>query len=524
MKENCSQRGSISIEATISLVIFTFFMISVLLFINISRTQMRIQAAADKAVKEITGYLYLYKITGLYDLDMSIQNGKKPAKKAMGEAFGSFDKIALGVETVMDQVDSSGLARGEVDFSDPGGTYEKVKDLAETAKTQGQTIKDQYGALTSLFKEVSDNPILYLKSMGAIAANYAGSRLKTFVIGSIMARDLTLKYMGGRDQADALLRKWNVENGADGLDFSCSSIFDSEGDSANPAEDVNIVILYRMSVAPLLGRTFQQTFCITASARGWLGGDTSIDRLSPVNPENYDPASEGNGDKTNPEEDAEEDDENEDNDNEDGEEEQERIPWDSAEAQRRHARSAAGIYYRDRYNDTHLFMHYDQNTGEVKGLRWITAMGDERLLYGDGQGGKDYYVVGDGTFVYAMEVEVSAQEMQCRNVCGYLWSQVNQVYSANHPAQERNIHRMDAAGRDEERTVKLNGSEHISIDVYLPPDYEREGSPFSDTMVANYKTVIAQSYGYQLGTEEFARFYTNLDINFINDDPPKEDD
>jgi hypothetical protein len=151
-------------------------------------------------------------------------------------------------------------------------------------------------------------------------------------------------------------------------------------------------------------------------------------------------------------------------------------------------------------------------------------MGDERLLYGDGQGGKDYYVVGDGTFVYAMEVEVSAQEMQCRNVCGYLWSQVNQVYSANHPAQERNIHRMDAAGRDEERTVKLNGSEHISIDVYLPPDYEREGSPFSDTMVANYKTVIAQSYGYQLGTEEFARFYTNLDINFINDDPPKEDD
>jgi hypothetical protein len=75
--------------------------------------------------------------------------------------------------------------------------------------------------------------------------------------------------------------------------------------------------------------------------------------------------SEENGDKTNPEEDAEEDDENEDNDNEDGEEEQERIPWDSAEAQRRHARSAAGIYYRDRYNDTHLFMHYDQNTGEV---------------------------------------------------------------------------------------------------------------------------------------------------------------
>ena len=48
-------------------------MVSVLLFINISRTQMRLQTAADKAAKEIAGYLYLYKVTGLYDVDQKIQ-------------------------------------------------------------------------------------------------------------------------------------------------------------------------------------------------------------------------------------------------------------------------------------------------------------------------------------------------------------------------------------------------------------------------------------------------------------------
>ena len=278
MRNERSQKGSISIEASISLVAFTFFIVCVLLLINVSRVQMRLQTAADKAVREVTGYLYLYKVSGLYDVDISIQQSGNRSAGAINTAIQSFDQIADGVEKVADKIG------GVTSAGDMKGRYQALSDTIKQGRETGNVLQEQYGTLSGLISSVSDNPIAYLRSLGAMAVSTGWNKAKSYIIGSLLAKNLTLKYLGGAEAADKMLKSYRVEKGVEGLDFSCSCIFDQNSDSANPLEDVNIVILYKMNVAPLMGKLFTQLFCVTASARGWLGGDTLIDRLANPNP------------------------------------------------------------------------------------------------------------------------------------------------------------------------------------------------------------------------------------------------
>lgn len=254
------EAGSITVEASIALIFFTFVMICLLFFINVGRAQMRLQLAANNAAREIAQYMYLMKITGIYQAEQDIAGSSHGAVDAINNGESAFNKALDGVKAIADKA-------GGTDFSNP----QAIQDLINNSQGDAESIKEAYGSLKSTLKGVADNPVGFLKSMAALVTTVATNKANNYLFGQLLGGALVEKNLG-KDDADALLKSMNVVDGVDGLDLSQCTIF-QQSKSANPAEDVNIVIVYEVRVFPLLNVNFKAKYAVSASARAWLGGD-----------------------------------------------------------------------------------------------------------------------------------------------------------------------------------------------------------------------------------------------------------
>lgn len=78
MRKEAKERGSVIVEASIILPIFTIVMFFLINIINLYLVHNRIQFALNAVAKEISGYSYLYEITGLNDGTKKIEEDGKP--------------------------------------------------------------------------------------------------------------------------------------------------------------------------------------------------------------------------------------------------------------------------------------------------------------------------------------------------------------------------------------------------------------------------------------------------------------
>ena len=256
------ETGSITVEASISLTFFTFVMVCFLLFINVGRAQMRIQLAANNAAREISQYMYLMKITGLYSMEQDISQAGQPAAGLVGDAEDHFKNALEAINQISNNLK-------ETDYQNA----QSVVTAIQNSSSNLETIKDSAKGLKTTLSSVTSNPVGFLKSMGALVASGLLNHVNNWVFGEIIGGALVEKYLGG-DQADALLKSLNVktEEEGGGLDLSHCVIL-QDGQSANTVEDVNIVVIYEVKVFPLLSKNFTVRYAVSASARAWLGGD-----------------------------------------------------------------------------------------------------------------------------------------------------------------------------------------------------------------------------------------------------------
>ena len=75
------ERGSVTIEATISLSAFMFAIVTILTIVNICIVQAKMSYAINATAKEISQYSYLYSLTGLNDSQKNLyEKGKLQTK------------------------------------------------------------------------------------------------------------------------------------------------------------------------------------------------------------------------------------------------------------------------------------------------------------------------------------------------------------------------------------------------------------------------------------------------------------
>lgn len=184
-------RGSISIEASVSLVLFLFVTLGLLFFIRISRIQAAVQYSLNMAALEMSQYTYLYYASGLYDLDQDIKASGADAQEVLSDATDRLDQSALGIETIFSSITSDGinavndLTQGNVD-----GALEQFKEQSALLQSEGKNIAEQMDGLKDLATQVGSDPVSFARSLAALAGSTGLDALKGRLIGGLFGRSM----------------------------------------------------------------------------------------------------------------------------------------------------------------------------------------------------------------------------------------------------------------------------------------------------------------------------------------------
>lgn len=271
------EKGSISIEASISLVFFTFCMITLLTIINISRAQAAIGNAINLTALEMSQYMYFYDVSGLYSFDTEMKEIASSAKDKSDAMISSADQTIAGVETMLEMINKSGEDLENIGDSHESIaiTYSNLRDSYDKINETGTSITESLDTLNGQIQQyVLESPMDFVKGLVAMGVSAGMDLAKSHVIASPLAKAMCVKHIGNgrysdntKVDADLYLKALGVVDGLEGLNFNLSTLF-----AADSPKDINIVVVYKARPFPVL-QGLEVTFAQSASTQGWLGGD-----------------------------------------------------------------------------------------------------------------------------------------------------------------------------------------------------------------------------------------------------------
>lgn len=296
-----SQLGAATIEAIISFTGFLFVIFTILNIVNFCRAQMLISNAMDTVTKELSQYSYFYQISGLQKFDQEIQAIGEEGAISLNNVASSMGDLynALGTAVSSSEEEMRGLTNS---LQEGTLTSASVSTALQDVKTNGTNVLASMERLEAQFEDVADNPVLYLKSIVAVAGSEGLETAKSHVIAAPLAKSLLVKHFGDtRVQASAELERLGVVDGLDGMKFGMSTIFTRE----HP-DEIHLVVYYKLRVVQFFQwADFEATICKETRARAWLGGD-DVQALATVAVSDDGSSGESSGDGTITEEDDEE--------------------------------------------------------------------------------------------------------------------------------------------------------------------------------------------------------------------------
>lgn len=212
-----SERGAIIIEATLSLTMFMFAMLTIYSMFHVSLAQARIGTALNATAKEISQYAYVYDLTALNSQQANLAANGGAAQSVLSDNLSQVNSIYTALKGI-----SSGTA---AIAGSPGNT---------------------------------ESFLYYVLNQGIDAA-------KGGITGEL-ARMLMRKHFGS--DPDKFLQGLGVENGMKGLSFRKSRIFSNGTES-----DVLLDVRYQVTVIKLLNIDLKLNFELCAKTRAWVGSD-----------------------------------------------------------------------------------------------------------------------------------------------------------------------------------------------------------------------------------------------------------
>lgn len=180
------EKGSITLEASIFLVIFIVFYLIMMDFIQIARAQVILQYAANEAAREISQYSYVLTKTGIVE--------KRVSTSSQAAAFTA---------------DATSLLE---DIEEVGNAISSGVGVAGAAQQAGQHVYDFFSDPDALM----NNIFSLIKTEGA---NMLNSMVTEAIVEGIVEEQIENMSAKGADQ---YLKDLGIEGGMSGLNFSGS--------------------------------------------------------------------------------------------------------------------------------------------------------------------------------------------------------------------------------------------------------------------------------------------------------------
>lgn len=268
LKKQNSEKGSVTIEATIALTSFLFMFIMIYSLITICRAQARVQIAIDATAKEISQYSYIYGLTGLDSSLAKFQQGAEGTKDEIDGVIGNVAGVFEGIQSIGD-------AGANLDIGDLDSALTKWDEVSGLLD---ETSEDFSAAKTKI-EEMAENPQNLLLGMAKLVGSEALEVTKSRAIAEPVTRALIQKHLkrSNDDTADAYCRSigiipdtyFGTKSYFNGLDFSNSTLFPYGSD------EITIIVTYKVKILQLLPVDLEFNITQSAVTRGWLHGDMS---------------------------------------------------------------------------------------------------------------------------------------------------------------------------------------------------------------------------------------------------------
>ena len=175
--------GSATIEAVISFTGFLFVIFTILNVVNVCRAQMLISNAVDTATKEITQYSYFYEMSGLSKFKADVNGNAEIGAANLNDIISTVDSFSTSIGTAVDNTTQHAT---NVQNAVEEGNFNltEIQNTLAGIKSDGTNIETSMNSVMSAFDSVQDNPLLYMKSIIAVAGNESLDTLKSHVIAA----------------------------------------------------------------------------------------------------------------------------------------------------------------------------------------------------------------------------------------------------------------------------------------------------------------------------------------------------
>lgn len=255
-----NDKGSLTVEATLTLSIFLMVYITILFIMRIVFAYGVVQHALNQTAKEFSTYSYYYAVSGLADINGTIQS-------STAGGISNFNQNVSNIVDVYDKFSELGNAVTEAGSSAASGDVNAAISSVNSIEGTYSDFQNSFNSAKGTIQSIADDPVAAIKSVGSVFLNGGNEAAKSFICGEL-SRSLMAKYISGSgyDAANTRLANLCVEGGLDGIDFSASSFWSSGGEN-----DIQLVACY--TIKPILPiRVIDEINLVNKiKVRGWSG-------------------------------------------------------------------------------------------------------------------------------------------------------------------------------------------------------------------------------------------------------------
>lgn len=254
------EHGAIVVEATISLTAFIFALYTILSIVNIYYIQAKMSVALNTAAKEISQYSYLYYKFGIDEAEAGLED--ESTKDARETAKKTLDGTASFINAISDA--KSSVSDGDID---------NLINSINSGTDNVESLVKMYG------DKLTNDPKGFALGIGKLVLSDLKDTGKV-ILGQIIAKSFMKKNLKAfkDDDPDKFLRRYNVVDGFDGLDFSYTVLMPPEKQNM-----VQLVMTYDIEVIKLLNIDFKFTIRQCSRTNTWGRGISKINPSQNVN-------------------------------------------------------------------------------------------------------------------------------------------------------------------------------------------------------------------------------------------------
>ena len=200
-----SEKGMVTIEATIALTTFLFAFMMIFSIITICRAQAKMQVALNNTAQEISQYSYIYGMTGLDESLADFQTEANNTKSEVNGLVGNTINVFEGIQALGDDAKS-------VDV----GNVDSMLQSWDTISQDLKTTQSDFTAVKQQIEEMAKDPQKLLFGMAKLIGSETLEVAKSRVIAEPVTRALIQKHLKRteNDSADAYCRSVGIVPGS----------------------------------------------------------------------------------------------------------------------------------------------------------------------------------------------------------------------------------------------------------------------------------------------------------------------